>query len=145
MYMCGVRVSADSGPQNWNSSLRVLAGNALTTVLAGFALTSTSLPNISFLPAFVAGFLRVLIITRPGTTNLPFFLVSSVPMLAKVDRAVLATLLFPSQASAIAASRALLVMAVPFIIGAIVAGDRAAAKLWVVSLRTRSLQLEPPC
>merc|ERR1712146_727337 len=137
MYMCGVRVSADSGPQNWNSSLRVLAGNALTTVLAGFALTSTSLPNISFL--------RVLIITRPGTTNLPFFLVSSVPMLVKVDRAVLATLLFPSQASAIAASRALLVMAVPFIIGAIVAGDRAAAKLWVVSLRTRSLQLEPPC
>merc|ERR550514_1142111 len=110
---------ADSSPQNQNSSLRTLAGKALTTVLAGFAFTSTSLPNIIFFPAFVAGFFLVLIITRPGTTNLPFFLVSSVAMLAKVDRAVLATLFFTSQLSAIAATRAVLVMTVLFIIGAI--------------------------
>merc|ERR1711920_903742 len=34
---------------------------ALTIVLAGLALTITTLPNISHLPAFVAGFKRVLI------------------------------------------------------------------------------------
>merc|ERR1719223_23366 len=48
-----------------------LTGNALTTVFAGFAATVTSLPNISLLPAFVAGFFLVLIMTRPGITNLP--------------------------------------------------------------------------
>merc|ERR1719421_267104 len=46
-------------------------GKAFTTVLAGFAATLTSLPNIIFLPALVAGFFLVLIITKPGKTNLP--------------------------------------------------------------------------
>eukprot|EP00445_Apocalathium_hangoei_P044129 CAMPEP_0203980338 /NCGR_PEP_ID=MMETSP0360-20130528/1371_1 /ASSEMBLY_ACC=CAM_ASM_000342 /TAXON_ID=268821 /ORGANISM="Scrippsiella Hangoei, Strain SHTV-5" /LENGTH=38 /DNA_ID= /DNA_START= /DNA_END= /DNA_ORIENTATION= len=35
-------------------------GKALTMVLAGLALTTQTLPNISRLPAFVAGFRRVL-------------------------------------------------------------------------------------
>merc|ERR1719453_1159669 len=48
-------------------------GNAFTTVFAGFAFTTTVLPNISRLPAFVAGFTRVLIMHTPGTMNLPFF------------------------------------------------------------------------
>merc|ERR1719421_742094 len=46
-------------------------GKAFTTVLAGFAATLTSLPNINRLPALVAGFFLVLIITKPGSTNLP--------------------------------------------------------------------------
>merc|ERR1712025_384153 len=46
---------------------------AFTTVLAGRAFTTTSLPNIMRLPAFVAGFTRVLTMHTPGTTNLPAF------------------------------------------------------------------------
>merc|ERR1711920_767370 len=102
-----------AGPQN--SSFSTLAGKAFTTVLAGFAFTRTTLPNISRLPAFVAGFLRVLIVTRPGTLNLPFFFVSSTAMLASVLSALLATPRFTSQLSAIAAKRALLVITVLFI------------------------------
>merc|ERR1719478_254770 len=51
--------------------LSAATGKAFTTVLAGFAATLTSLPNISRLPALVAGFFLVLIITKPGRTNLP--------------------------------------------------------------------------
>merc|ERR1719159_2307800 len=101
-----------------NSSLSTFAGKAFTTVFAGFALTNTTFPNISLFPAFVAGFWRVLIITKPGTTNLPFIFVCSVAMLARVLRTLPATCFFSSQLSAIAAVRAPLVMAVPFIIGA---------------------------
>jgi len=44
----------------------------LTTVLAGLAFTTTSLPNIVFLDAFVAGFLRVLILGgSDGTDRAP--------------------------------------------------------------------------
>merc|ERR1719265_3124859 len=46
-------------------------GNAFTTVFAGLAATTTSLPNINLFPALVAGFFLVLIMTKPGTTNLP--------------------------------------------------------------------------
>merc|ERR1719352_283202 len=51
--------------------LSAATGNAFTTVLAGFAATVTSLPNMSRLPALVAGFFLVLIIIKPGSTNLP--------------------------------------------------------------------------
>merc|ERR1712087_869131 len=102
-----------------NSSLRAFAAKALTTVLAGFAFTNTTLPNISRFPALVAGFLRVLIITKPGTTNLPFFSVSAAAMLARVLKALPITPFFTSQLSAIAAVNAVLVITVPFIIGAI--------------------------
>merc|ERR1712085_84690 len=105
------------GPQN--SSLRAFAGKAFTMVFAGFALTRTTLPKISRFPALVAFFWRVLIITTPGMTNLPFFFASVVAMLARVLKAVLITPLFTSQLSASAAVRALLVMTVDFIIGAI--------------------------
>merc|ERR1712176_549379 len=66
------------GPQN--SSLRAFAGKALTMVLAGFAFTMTTLPKTSRFPALVAFFWRVLIITTPGMTNLPFFFASCVAM-----------------------------------------------------------------
>merc|ERR1719389_994976 len=110
------------GPQN--SSLRAFAGKAFTMVLAGFAFTMATLPKISRFPALVAFFLRVLIITRPGMTNLPFFFVSDVAMLARVLKAVLITPFFTSQLSASAAVRALLVITVDFIIGAISAATQ---------------------
>merc|ERR1712193_602335 len=96
------------GPQN--SSLRAFAGKAFTMVLAGFAFTMTTLPKTSRFPALVAFFWRVLIITTPGMTNLPFFFASCVAMLARVLKAVLITPFFTSQLSASAAVRALLVM-----------------------------------
>merc|ERR1719394_990330 len=105
------------GPQN--SSLRAFAGKAFTMVLAGFAFTMTTLPKISRFPALVAFFWRVLIITTPGMTNLPLFFVSVVAMLARVLKAVLITPFFTSQLSASAAVRALLVITMDFIIGAI--------------------------
>merc|ERR1711948_187145 len=112
-----------------NSSLRAFAGKALTMVLAGFAFTMTTLPKISRFPDFVAFFWRVLIITTPGITNLPFFFASVVAMLASVLKAVLITPRFTSQLSASAAVRALLVMTVDFIIGAICClGEEAAAQ-----------------
>merc|ERR1711935_806395 len=60
-----------------NSSLIAFAGKALTMVLAGIAFTMTTWPNISRFPALVAFFWRVLIITTPGITNLPFFFASA--------------------------------------------------------------------
>merc|ERR1712190_410463 len=74
-----------------NSSLSAFAGKALTMVFAGFAFTMTTLPKISRFPALVAFFWRVLIITTPGITNLPFFFASVVAMLARVLKAVLMT------------------------------------------------------
>merc|ERR1740129_826497 len=44
-------------------------GNALTTVLADFALMIFSSPNMILLVALVAGFLRVLILARPGIVS----------------------------------------------------------------------------
>merc|ERR1719172_412963 len=118
------------GPQN--SSLRAFAGKAFTMVLAGFAFTMTTLPKISRFPALVAFFWRVLIMTTPGMTNLPFFFASCVAMLARVLRAVLMTPLFTSQLSARAAVRALLVMTVDFIIGAISAARVRKDAFWSV-------------
>ncbi len=93
-----------------NSFLIALAGNAFTTVLAGLALTNTTLPNISRLPALVAGFLRVFSMQTPGITNLPLFFTSAVATSASVSSALLAVFLFVSQDSAIAANNAPLVM-----------------------------------
>merc|ERR1711924_144410 len=59
--------------------LSLALANAFTTVFAGFAATFTSLPNITRVPAFVAGFLRVLIMQRPGRVNFPTDLTSVAP------------------------------------------------------------------
>merc|ERR1719192_2199967 len=59
-------------------------GNAFTTVFAGLALTITTFPNTSLLPAFVAGFRRVLIIHKPGSTNLPALFTCCVAISAKL-------------------------------------------------------------
>merc|ERR1711865_154532 len=88
-------------------------------VFAGFAFTMTTWPNISRFPALVAFFWRVLIITTPGITNLPFFFASAVAMLARVLKSVLTTPFFTSHFSASALVRAPFVMTADFIIGAI--------------------------
>merc|ERR1719161_1854826 len=67
----GSKSPADRGAQI--AFLSAATGKAFTTVLAGLALTITSLPNIMRLPAFVAGLTRVFTVHTPGTTNLPAF------------------------------------------------------------------------
>merc|ERR1719336_3397338 len=56
---------------------------ALTIFVAGLAFTMTTLPKTSLLPAFVAGFMRVLIMAKPGMVNLPEFFTSLVATSAK--------------------------------------------------------------
>merc|ERR1719450_1101984 len=57
-------------------AFRAATGNAFTTFFAGLALTITVLPNISFLPALVAGLVRILRRQRPGTVKTPVFFTS---------------------------------------------------------------------
>merc|ERR1719389_745546 len=52
-------------------ALSAATAKALTTVFAGFALTFTSFPNITLLPALVAAFFFVLTMHTPGITNFP--------------------------------------------------------------------------
>merc|ERR1719265_2399833 len=59
-------------------------GYAFTIVLAGFAFTLVSLPNITLTPAFVAGLVRVLIRQTPGTVKIPELLTSFVAMATKL-------------------------------------------------------------
>merc|ERR1719346_268543 len=68
-WPCGIQ------DQIW--AFNAATGNALTTVLAGFAFTTVSLPNIILLVALVAGFLRVLILARPGMVKTPDFFTSA--------------------------------------------------------------------
>merc|ERR1719277_1407546 len=65
--------------------LRAATGKAFTIVLAGLAFTTTTLPNISLLPALVAGFRRVLIMQTPGMTTFPVFFTSLPAMAAKLS------------------------------------------------------------
>merc|ERR1712008_74550 len=64
-------VTCHCGIQHQIWALNAATAKALTTVLAGFAFTIVSLPNITFLVALVAGFLLVLILARPGMVNTP--------------------------------------------------------------------------
>merc|ERR1719413_290599 len=77
--------------------------NALTTFLAGFAFTTTTLPNISRLPAFIAGFVFTFNIARPGTVNLPVDLTSFVATAARLASTFLQSAAFKPVAVAIAA------------------------------------------
>merc|ERR1719353_203907 len=115
-------------------ALSAATGKAFTTVLAGRALTFTSFPNISLVPALVAGLTRVLILQRPGMVKMPVFLTSVVARAARLSMMPEATLPFSSCCSARVLTRApfvitLLVDFMAFIafmvfIGAMVTGDR---------------------
>merc|ERR1712061_734084 len=90
--------------------LSAATGYAFTTVLAGLALTVTSLPKIIFFPAFVAGFTRVLIWQTPGITNLPTSFTPFVAICAKLLIIVAQTFFFKPCSSAKAAAKAPFVM-----------------------------------
>merc|ERR1719359_1235994 len=97
---------------------RAATGNAFTTVRAGFAFTITTLPKTSLLPALVAGFVRVLIMQKPGKVNLPLDLTSLAAMSAKLATILPATVCLSSNSSAMLLAIAPLVMtlmAPPFI------------------------------
>merc|ERR1712004_87765 len=65
--------------------LRAATGKAFTMVFAGLAFTTTTLPNISLFPAFVAGFTRVLTMQTPGMTTFPVFFTSLVTIAARLS------------------------------------------------------------
>merc|ERR1719223_1352335 len=84
---------------------RAATQNAFTMVLAGLALTTTTLPNISRLPAFVAGFTRVLTMTKPGMVTLPTFFTCSVATAARLSMTDTTSFLFNSVSAAMASAR----------------------------------------
>merc|ERR1719190_10319 len=65
-------------------SLRAFTGKAFTVFRAGFAFTITTLPKISRLPAFVAGFVLAFNLHRPGTAKTPVFATSFAASSAKL-------------------------------------------------------------
>merc|ERR1719453_679910 len=66
--------------------LRAETQKAFTIFLAGAAFTLMVLPKAILSPAFLAGFILVLIMQRPGMVNLPAFFTSAVARLAKLSR-----------------------------------------------------------
>merc|ERR1719436_2093431 len=94
---------------------RAATANAFTTVFAGFAFTMTVWPNISRLPALVAGFTLVLILQRPGTVNTPLPFTSLAAISARQLMAFVHCDLLSSHCAARASARAPFVIAAPFI------------------------------
>merc|ERR1719218_574954 len=95
---------------------KAATAKAFTTVLAGLALTFTSLPNAMRLPALVAGLCLVLIMHTPGMVNLPVLFTSFAASSAKASKAFDIEDLFISQASPRASAIPLLGMDLtPFI------------------------------
>merc|ERR1719454_2840258 len=88
-------------------------GNAFTTVRAGLAFTICIFPKISFLQALVAGFMRVLILQRPGKVKMPFFCTSLVAMAARLAIIFPATVALSSHSSATCFAMAPLVRGLP--------------------------------
>merc|ERR1719492_241209 len=107
------RVTRNAALQSQTLFLRALTGNAFTTVFAAAALTTTSFPNITFLPALRAGFTLVFNVTRPGMVNLPVPTVSLAPTSARESNILDTTLFFISIAVATASARPPLVMGLP--------------------------------
>merc|ERR1712014_431052 len=64
---------------------RAAAGKALTIFRAGFAFTITTLPKTSLFPAFVAGFVRVFNLNKPGMAKMPVLTTSFVAISAKLS------------------------------------------------------------
>merc|ERR1711953_1315333 len=103
-------------------------GNAFTTVFAGFAFTLVSLPKIILTPAFVAGFMRVLMRQTPGMVNTPVFFTSLVASATRLSITWEHSFCFMPCSFAIAFVRAPFVIAfaaafIDFIAGAMVLDD----------------------
>merc|ERR1719436_1783578 len=110
-------------------------GYAFTIFLAGFALTITTLPKTSLLPATVAGFVRVFKRQRPGIAKTPVLLTSLDATSASVFKRVEQTFCFNSNSPAIVLAMRLLGMAradffVVAFIGAFVFGNMTARYGW---------------
>merc|ERR1719188_1447938 len=105
-------------------SLRAFTGYAFTIFRAGLAFTITTLPKTSRLPAFVAGFVRVLILHRPGTVKIPVLDTSWEAISAKLPMTFMHTDFFNSHSLARASAMAPLPIAfwVCFM-GAILTGE----------------------
>merc|ERR1712125_94321 len=104
--------------QNWFFS--AATANAFTTVFAGFAFTIVTFPNISRLPAFVAGFTRVFTRQSPGTVKTEFFFSSAAATPARASMTFAAWDFLSSHVPARDSARAPLVIAFPFMaLGAI--------------------------
>merc|ERR1712183_1131306 len=105
---------------------KAATGKALTTVRAGFALTSCITPKISFLHALVAGLKRVLIIATPGMVNLPLDFTSLATISARLSMILDTSDVLSSASVAMALAISVFVMGLPpaffitaFILGAI--------------------------
>merc|ERR1719504_147520 len=80
-------------------------------VLAGFAATFTSLPNMVLTPALVAGFTRVLMRHKPGMVNTPVFFTSLVAISTKLLNTCAHSFVVKPCSSAIAFKKAPLLIA----------------------------------
>merc|ERR1711972_120822 len=92
-------------------ALRAATGNAFTIFFAGLALTITTLPKTSLLPAFVAAFMRVLILHKFGIVKMPLLTTSFVAISARLPMTFAQTPFLSSHSVARASARAPLVMA----------------------------------
>merc|ERR1711865_533188 len=84
-------------------------------VLAGFAFTLVSLPNIILTPALVAGFRRVLMRHTPGMVNTPAFFTSLVASATRLLITSEQAFCFKLCSVASALVKAPFVMALPFV------------------------------
>merc|ERR1719203_2008816 len=104
----------------------------LPALVAGFAFTTMTWPNISLLPALVAGFVFNFSIARPGIVNFPVDFTSFVPTAARLASAFLQSAAFKPVAVAIAAVSApcdMAFTAATFALGAMI---QALERLWVL-------------
>merc|ERR1712060_496021 len=85
--------------------LRAATQKAFTTVLAGLALTKTTLPKTSRLPALVAGFWRVLTMHSPGIVTFPTLFTCAVATAAKLSKTFKTSFFFISVSVAMASAR----------------------------------------
>merc|ERR1712007_280980 len=92
-------------------ALRAATGKAFTIFFAGLAFTMTVLPKTSLLPAFVAGFILVLILHKPGRVKMPVLVTSFVAMSARLPMIFAHTDFLSSLSVASASASAPLVMA----------------------------------
>merc|ERR1719199_1068296 len=76
-------------------------------------LAARSWPNITLVPALVAGFTRVLILQRPGIVKMPFFFTSVVARVAKLPRSPDTAFVLSSCCSESCLMRLPFVMALP--------------------------------
>merc|ERR1719323_1019641 len=110
--MCGITTACKISRNSAQTAFfKAATQKALTTVFAGFALTITTFPKTSFLPALVAGFRRVFTIATPGIVNFPVFFTSFAATSARLLSTLVQSDFFNSVAVAMASAIAVLVIA----------------------------------